>query len=203
MTMFERFTPAARSVTMRAEQEGRELGYPGVTAAHLLIALAWDGGELAHRVLADLRFDRAEAKGTLRRALDPSQRPLDDDDAEALRSLGIDVEEVRRAIEASFGTGALEHAQERFRLSGRIPFTPEAKKGLELALREALRLGDRHIGPEHLLLGIVRDAGSSADALLRAQGIGPQAVRDAVDAARGTEGLTEAPRRRRRRRRTA
>ena len=66
---------------------------------------------------------------------------------------------------------------------GRRPFTPAAKKTLELALREALVLGDRHIGPEHILLGALRDASDGIDGLLRRLGTTPETVRAALLAA--------------------
>jgi ATP-dependent Clp protease ATP-binding subunit ClpC len=66
-----------------------------------------------------------------------------------LESHGIDVEGVRNQVTQTFG-GENEPP------TGHIPFTPQAKKALELALREALELGHNHIGPAHLLLGVVR-----------------------------------------------
>jgi ClpA/ClpB-like protein len=70
--------------------------------------------------------------------------------ARALESFDITVEEVRTQVERVIGKGDSEI------LSGQIPFTPRAKKVLELALREALSLHHNYIGPEHILLGIVR-----------------------------------------------
>ena len=71
--------------------------------------------------------------------------------ARALGSLGIGVEEVREQVARIVGPGEEEvHG-------GQIPFTPRAKKVLELALREALSLGHRYIGTEHVLLGLVRE----------------------------------------------
>ncbi len=81
--------------------------------------------------------------------------------ATALESLGISLEAVRHQVEEIIGQG--QQAQ-----SGHIPFTPRAKKVLELSLREALQLGDDHIGTEHILLGLVREAdGIAAQVLVR------------------------------------
>jgi len=66
----------------------------------------------------------------------------------ALESLGISLEVVRLEVEEIIGQG--QHAR-----SGSIPFTPRAKKVLELSLREALRLGHDYIGTEHILLGLI------------------------------------------------
>src|SRR5918994_1070382 len=70
--------------------------------------------------------------------------------ARVLESLDITVERVRAQVVRIVGSG--EEVT-----SGQIPFTPRAKKGLELALREALSLGHNYIGTEHILLGLVRE----------------------------------------------
>src|ERR1700754_4193530 len=70
--------------------------------------------------------------------------------AKSLESLGISLEGVRSQVEEIIGQG--QQAP-----SGHIPFTPRAKKLLELSLREALQLGHNYIGTEHILLGLVRE----------------------------------------------
>jgi ATP-dependent Clp protease ATP-binding subunit ClpC len=81
--------------------------------------------------------------------------------ATALESLGISLEAVRTQVEEIIGHG--ERAP-----TGRIPFTPRAKKVLELSLREALQLGHNYIGTEHILLGLVREGeGVAAQVLVR------------------------------------
>jgi hypothetical protein len=69
--------------------------------------------------------------------------------AEALESLDISLDAVRQQVEEIIGRGQEVP-------SGHIPFTARAKKVLELSLRESLQLGHHHIGPEHILLGLVR-----------------------------------------------
>jgi ATP-dependent Clp protease ATP-binding subunit ClpC len=71
--------------------------------------------------------------------------------ARVLESLDITVEEVRAQVARIVGQGDEEI------VTGQIPFTPRAKKVLELALREALSLGHNYIGTEHILLGVVRE----------------------------------------------
>jgi hypothetical protein len=84
-------------------------------------------------------------------------------DAGALAAMGIDLDAIRARVEARFGPGALDHRRRRMCRrgpgvrGGALPFAPESKKVLELALREATALGDRHIGPEHVLLGLSCD----------------------------------------------
>ena len=70
--------------------------------------------------------------------------------AKALESLGISLDAVRQQVEEIIGQG--QQAP-----SGHIPFTPRAKKVLELSLREALQLGHNYIGTEHILLGLIRE----------------------------------------------
>jgi ATP-dependent Clp protease ATP-binding subunit ClpC len=61
-----------------------------------------------------------------------------------------------------------------------VPFTPEAKRALELALRSALELGHRSIGPAHILLGIVTSGDAAVTDVLDRHGLGPDDVRGAV-----------------------
>jgi ATP-dependent Clp protease ATP-binding subunit ClpC len=81
--------------------------------------------------------------------------------AKALESLGISLEAVRQQVEEIIGQG--QQAP-----SGHIPFTPRAKKVLELSLREALQLGHNYIGTEHILLGLIREGeGVAAQVLMK------------------------------------
>ncbi len=81
--------------------------------------------------------------------------------AKALESLGISLEAVRAQVEDIIGQG--QQAP-----SGHIPFTPRAKKVLELSLREALQLGHNYIGTEHILLGLIREGeGVAAQVLVK------------------------------------
>ena len=81
--------------------------------------------------------------------------------AKALESLGISLEAVRSQVEEIIGQGGTSP-------SGHIPFTPRAKKVLELSLREALQLGHNYIGTEHILLGLIREGeGVAAQVLVK------------------------------------
>ena len=81
--------------------------------------------------------------------------------AKALESLGISLEAVRAQVEEIIGHGGTAP-------SGHIPFTPRAKKVLELSLREALQLGHNYIGTEHILLGLIREGeGVAAQVLVK------------------------------------
>ena len=76
-----------------------------------------------------------------------------------LESLGISVDAVRQRVKEIIGTG--EQAP-----SGHVPFTPRAKKVLELSLRESLQLGHDYIGPEHIMLGLIREGDGVAAQVL-------------------------------------
>lgn len=153
--MFERFTSDARGVVVEAAEEARRCHHGAIRPGHLLLAAAEhrDGSAL----LAAAGLEPAEVVARVRAAPDPDAL-----DAGALAAMGIDLDAIRARVEARFGEGALDRRRRRtcrrggtFR--GTLPFAPESKRALELALREAAALGDRHIGPEHLLLGLSRE----------------------------------------------
>jgi ATP-dependent Clp protease ATP-binding subunit ClpC len=93
--------------------------------------------------------------------------------AKALESLGISLETVRQRVEEVIARG--EYAS-----SGHIPFTPQAKKLLELSLRETRSLGHTYIGTEHILLALIRQGDSVAAQVLTGLGADLNAVREQV-----------------------
>jgi ATP-dependent Clp protease ATP-binding subunit ClpA len=93
--------------------------------------------------------------------------------AKALVSLGVSRDDVRQQVVRIIGEG--ERAP-----SGHIPFTPRAKKVLELSLRESLHLGHNCIGTEHLLLGLIREGEGVAVQALINLGANPDRVREVV-----------------------
>ncbi|MGN6251199.1 MAG: Clp protease N-terminal domain-containing protein, partial [Marmoricola sp.] len=93
--------------------------------------------------------------------------------AKALESLGISLEGVRAQVEEIIGQG--QQAP-----TGHIPFTPRAKKVLELSLREALQLGHNYIGTEHILLGLIREGEGVAAQVLQKLGADLNRVRQQV-----------------------
>jgi ATP-dependent Clp protease ATP-binding subunit ClpA len=190
--MFERFTDRARNVAVDAQRAARRLGHGYVGTEHILLGLL-QGDGIAARVLGGLGV----TSGAVEREVlaEVGRGPFGADDAAALGTIGIDLEEVRRRVEASFGPGALNwrpgrgfHRRRRMPMAaGHIPFTPRAKKVLELSLREALALKHNYIGTEHILLGLVREGEGLAMLVLTRLGAGPQAIRGRVlDALRST-----------------
>ena len=90
--------------------------------------------------------------------------------ARVLESLGVTVDDMRAQIERIVGRG------HEARL-GQIPFTPRAKKVLELALREATSLGHNYIGTEHILLGLAREGEGVANRILDESGVDAKRIR--------------------------
>jgi ATP-dependent Clp protease ATP-binding subunit ClpA len=179
--VFERFTTPARSVVTLAQQEARELGRANVGTQHVLLGILGTPDTAGARALEALGIRERDVREDVRR-LDRDRSAFSDRDADALRGVGIDLDEVRRTVEQTFGSGALERGATAGARSwaGHVPFTRGSKKALELALREATHLGHRAIGTEHLLLGLVRDDGCSAARILAARGADRERVRAAV-----------------------
>jgi hypothetical protein len=94
--------------------------------------------------------------------------------AKALESLGISLDAVRQQVEEIIGRG--QQAP-----SGHLPFTPRAKKVLELSLRESLQLGHDYIGTEHILLGLIREGDGVAAQVLVKLGADPNLVRQVIE----------------------
>ncbi|MCD6257401.1 ATP-dependent Clp protease ATP-binding subunit, partial [Candidatus Aerophobetes bacterium] len=92
----------------------------------------------------------------------------------ALQNLGIDLEQVRQEVEKAVGKGGGSL------FLGQIPFTPRAKKVLELAVTEARNLGHNYIGTEHLLLGLIREGEGVAAQILTNLGADLEKVREEV-----------------------
>jgi ATP-dependent Clp protease ATP-binding subunit ClpC len=106
--------------------------------------------------------------------------------ARALTSLGIGLDAVRQQVEEIIGQG--QQAP-----SGRIPFTPRAKKVLELARREALQLGHNYIGTEHILLGLIREGeGVAARVLVQLGGDLDPVRQRVIQLLHGTQGMERA-----------
>jgi ATP-dependent Clp protease ATP-binding subunit ClpA len=94
--------------------------------------------------------------------------------ARALASLGITEEAARQQVEAITGRGQQDVRR------GHIPFTPRAKKALELSLREAIALGSNFIGTEHILLALIREGDNPATRVLNGMEVDPNRVRQEV-----------------------
>jgi ATP-dependent Clp protease ATP-binding subunit ClpA len=169
--MFQRFTETARAAVVEAQHEARRLGHGWIGCEHLLIAVASGPDGPAPRALRAagvtpeaLRTAVAECAGRPRL------------DADALASIGIDLDEVRRRVDAAFGPGALD--RRRGCNAGRMPFTKHSKRALEHALKASFARGDNFIGAEHIVLGVLDDPDNLAVEALGRLGIPPERIRE-------------------------
>lgn len=149
-----------------ALEEARALGHDSVGDEDLLLGILRAEEGVAAEALSSLGVDLEAARGQSERMA-----------AEALASVGISLENIRR--EAG---GALEM---RIAEGRRIPFSPRAKKALERSLKEAVRLGDNHIGTEHVLLGILDNPDGTAVRMLARMGVSTDVLEGRLHALRG------------------
>jgi ATP-dependent Clp protease ATP-binding subunit ClpA len=165
--MFERFTRAARTAVVLAQEEARDARHDHIGAEHLLAGVLDEPDGVAAAVLQPWDVDAARVSALA--------RSLDDLDEQVLSALGIDLDEVRRTAEAEFGSGALDRPRRPWRrkrrLPGHIPFTDEAKRALVLALEAAVERHDREITGAHLFVGLLRAEAGTAIRLLTRLGV--------------------------------
>lgn len=181
--MFERFTGEARQVVVEAQEEARTRQADEIRTEHMLAAIYTVRDNLALAVLEEFGVDEAEVLRDIERLHAGSPQALD---AEALSTIGIDLDEVRRQVEEAFGPGALDRTRAALGgksgwLVGHIPFEGPSKKALELSLREAIHLGHDHIGAEHILLGLIHTEGGAAHHILAARGVRLEPARATVE----------------------
>ncbi|WP_194816109.1 Clp protease N-terminal domain-containing protein [Nocardia sp. XZ_19_385] len=171
--MFERFSKEARMAVVVAQEDARQLHAPNIGVEHVLLGLLSQGDDTLKALLAAAGITHAGVCDALTEQGEAG--PLGKADAEALRSIGIDLDAVRESLEATFGADALDRAvptegKRGFFARGKnfahIPFSREAKKVLELSLREALARKDNSIEAGHILLGILRAPNETTTRLL-------------------------------------
>ena len=162
--MFERFTDRARKVVILAKTKATERGDDQIRPVHMLYGLVGTDG-VAARALTALGVVRAAVDRELARSAPEGRAPLGEaasGDAEALAAIGIDLDEIKRKIEDSFGPGALERVplapKGPLNRTGHLPLNDQAKLSLALSLKEARALHHNYIGTEHVLLGLLRVA---------------------------------------------
>jgi ATP-dependent Clp protease ATP-binding subunit ClpA len=172
--VFERFTQDARATVVHARHEATRGGQSQIGCEHLLLGLLAGPGPAAAALTA-AGVEPTALRAALARSGRPDPDPLD---ADALASVGIDLDTVRRAADAAFGPGALDRAGSgRARRPGRMRLTADAKEALERALRAAARLRHRQISGAHLLIGIIDQGDNAALGLLAAAGVGTAGLR--------------------------
>lgn len=190
--MFERFTAESRQVLCRAQEHAVGLGHDWIGCEHLLLAAA----DAPDGVGALLRQRGATAEVLAIAVVEEiGCGPVASNDKDLLASLGIDADAVRHAAEATFGSGALGRAAVaggrrhrlrrlravRSRCSNGLPFTPRAKRCLELSLQEALRRKHGFIGSEHIGLALLARDDTVAWRVLLRVGVRPDELHRALD----------------------
>lgn len=167
--MFERFTRQARVAVVLAQEEARELRTREMAPQHLLLGVLQAADTDLSAVLSGYGLTADVVRTRLIEAC-PTTDDCFEEDAEALRAIGIDLRAVRDSVARTFGAdvfdSALPRSGRRRRRRGHIPFTRAAKKCVELALREALAHKDNEIACGHLLLGILRSDDTAAVGLI-------------------------------------
>ena len=187
----------SRAAVVGAQEEARELGHQHIGTEHVLIAMLRDETGPTARLLHERGVDAATVRADVLRLIGVIEPPdlsftdADAEDAAALKAIGIDLDKVRAAIEESFGAGALRLPRpapkkrgffgKLYASGGHIPFSPRAKKVLELSLREAIRLHQNFIAPEHLLLGMLREGDGLAARILADHGADFDALRGELE----------------------
>lgn len=162
--MFEEFQKSAKVAVILSQEEAREMDDTRIGAEHVLVGVLDSAGAPLSELMGGYGLTADGVRDRLRAGSE--QPPMDEEDAEALRAIGIDLSQVRESVSKVFGPQAFDKAFEKsgrrkarvrgWRPFGMIPFNSSAKKCLELALREAIAHKDNWIGCEHMVLGILR-----------------------------------------------
>ena len=169
--MFERFEPAARQAFVDARQEAGQAGQDQIRSEHVLLGLLREPGSAADALTA-AGLSLESLRAHVRRGGSDAPAGLD---ADALATLGIDLDAVRRATDAAFGPGALDRAAVRGQ--ARLPVADDAKQALGRAVYRAQKLGQREITSGHMLIGILDSRNNGALTALTQAGTDIQALR--------------------------
>jgi ATP-dependent Clp protease ATP-binding subunit ClpC len=157
--MFVRFTDRSRTSVEAAFEEARIMGHDSLGDEDLLLGILRADEGIAAEALASLGV-------TLEDARDECEMML----ANALTSIGISLEDIRREAGDAFDMSLPSDRK--------IPYSPRAKNALVRARKEMRRLGDNHLGTEHVLLGILANEDGTAVRILASMGISPETVED-------------------------
>lgn len=163
--LFRQFTDRARTVVLEAQAEAVEWGRSIIGTEDVLLGMLREGTGLAGVLLGEFGVTLDAVREKLAPALTRSVSSSRVDPASALAAIGIDLDAVRNAIEASFGEGALHDP------GAAPPFTEEVCDALEYAAEAAAMLRQRYIGTEHLLLGLLKEGEGPAGKTLAGLGV--------------------------------
>lgn len=172
--MFEKFTNLAkRSITL-SQDEAITLGHDYIGTEHLLLGLVRVPEGMAGEILGEQGVTADQVRAQTLRLLEAAGVSANGgrEATEALAIIGIDVEEIRRRADDTFGPG-------RFKFP-RPAYTRRARQVLELTLRESADLGHDFIGTEHLLLALLTEGEGVGVQALGGIGVDPAALRTTV-----------------------
>jgi ATP-dependent Clp protease ATP-binding subunit ClpA len=164
--MFGRLTDRSRGCVQAAFEEARRLGHDSVGDEDLLLGILRNEEGIA-----------AEALSSLGVTLEDAREESEDMLSYALASIGISLQEIRHEAGEAF--------EMRVPDDRRIPYSPRAKKALVEARKTMRGLGDRYLGAEHILLGILRNEEGTAVRLLSGMGVSPEALEEKLFELRG------------------
>ena len=156
---FVRFSDRSRTSVETAFEEARMLGHDALGDEDLLLAILRADEGIAAEALSSLGV-------TLEGARDECEGMLTD----ALSSIGISLEDIRREAGDTFDMSLPDDRK--------IPYSPRAKNALVRARKEMRRLGDNHLGTEHVLLGILGNEDGAAVRMLERLGVSPEALEE-------------------------
>ncbi len=157
--MFTRFTDESRTSVEAAFEEARMLGHDALGDEDLLLGILRADEGIAAEALSSLGV-------TLEDARDECEGMLSD----ALSSIGISLEDIRREAGEAFDMSLSEDRK--------IPYSPRAKNALVSARKEMRRLGDKHLGTEHVLLGVLGNRDGTAVRILGRLGVSSEALEE-------------------------
>jgi len=175
-SVYERFTELARRAVVASRDAADSLGHDHVGTEHVLLGLAQTAGTASEVLRAhgvELGRTRAEVEKLYAAYVQEHGAPATrlQSAQNALASIGVDVAEIQRRAEETFGPGALKYP--------RAAFSVRAKQSLQYALRQARTQGMETIDTEHLLLGVL-EAGGTGIRVLTGLAVDPEALRRSV-----------------------
>ena len=173
--MFERFTERARRVVVLAQEEARMLDHPYIGTEHILLGLIREGEGVAAKALESLNISLEAVRQQVVATIGQGRgAPM-----VRLSQPGISAH-IARYREWRHRSAAGQRGRRTGTVGGHVPFSPRAKKLLELSLREAAQLGHNYIGTEHILLGLIREGEGVAAEVLQKLGADLNRVRQTV-----------------------
>jgi ATP-dependent Clp protease ATP-binding subunit ClpA len=170
--VFDLFTEPAKRAVVASQDAAISLDHDFIGTEHMLLGLVCTAGT-AGEVLRHSGVEPSRAREeTVRQVAATGAVVAGQAAKDALSSIGIDIAEIQRRADSTFGPGAFQYP--------RPAYTSHAKKAMELTLQEAKALGHEYIDTEHLLLGILAEGEGLAIKVLAALDVDVSALRPAV-----------------------